>query len=141
MGFSRLKSAIVVLVAVLGLVSVANAALKDDIQERIKPVGEVCLMGDACAGDAMAAAGGEAMGPDQVYQTYCNACHGTGLNNAPKFGDAAAWAPRVEKGMDILYSSAVNGFNNGLMPAKGTCMSCSDEDLQATVDYMLENSQ
>jgi cytochrome c5 len=43
------------------------------------------------------------------------------------------------KGMDELMNSTINGI--GMMPAKGTCMNCSDDDLQAAVDYMVESSQ
>ena len=41
--------------------------------------------------------------------------------------------------METLISSTINGI--GVMPAKGTCMSCSDEELTAAVEYMVENSQ
>ncbi|MGD2083881.1 MAG: cytochrome c5 family protein [Chromatiales bacterium] len=77
--------------------------------------------------------------PEQVYKTYCQACHATGVAGAPKLGDKEAWAPRIEKGMDTLMDHAVNGFN--AMPPKGTCMGCSDEDLKATVEYMIGKSQ
>ena len=55
------------------------------------------------------------------------------------FGDAAAWEPRVAKGLDELMASTVNGIN--AMPAKGTCMNCSDDELSAAVDYMIEQTQ
>ena len=113
------------------------------VRARIQPAGEVCLVGEACAAaagiTAPGAAAAAAMSPDQVYNTYCFACHGTGVNNAPVMGDSSAWAPRIAKGMDVLYESAINGFNGGVMPVKGLCMSCSDTDLQATVDYMLKD--
>jgi cytochrome c5 len=60
----------------------------------------------------------------------------SGAAGAPKYGDAVAWAPRIAKGKDALYESTYNGLN-GVMPARGTCMDCSDEELQATVDYMV----
>ena len=41
----------------------------------------------------------------------------------------------MEKGMDALMSNVINGV--GAMPARGICMTCSDEDLQAIVNYML----
>ena len=44
--------------------------------------------------------------------------------------------PGIAKGIDVLYESTYNGLN-GVMPARGTCMDCSDEELQATVDYMV----
>ena len=41
----------------------------------------------------------------------------------------------VEKGVDTLYSSALNGFN--MMPARGGNPSLSDDDIKAAVDHML----
>ena len=89
----------------------------------------------------MAGAAGTALAeePQQIYSTYCQACHAAGVAGAPKLGDTEAWAPRIEKGMDTLVDHVVNGFN--AMPPKGTCMSCSEEDLKATVDYMVGQSQ
>ena len=71
-----------------------------------------------------------------VYKTACFACHDAGVAGAPKLGDAAAWAPRIVKGNDALYSSLQNGLN--AMPPKGTCMNCSDDELRAVLDYMIE---
>ena len=119
--------------------SASIAALEDDIRERLQPAGDVCLMGESCA-SGMASTGGDSgpKDPEQVYQTFCFACHGTGANNAPVLGNAEQWSARVDKGLDVLYESSINGFNNGAMPAKGLCMDCSDDDLHATVDYMLD---
>ena len=75
----------------------------------------------------------------EIYQTYCVACHSTGVPGAPQLGDAAAWDARVKKGKATLYTNAVNGLN--AMPPKGLCMSCSDEDIQAAVDYIISSSQ
>ncbi len=41
--------------------------------------------------------------------------------------------------MDTLYASAISGFLG--MPPKGLCMDCSDDELKATVDYMVEHSK
>ena len=71
-----------------------------------------------------------------VYKTACFACHDVGVAGAPKLGDAAAWAPRIAKGNDALYSSLQNGLN--AMPPKGTCMNCSNDELRAVLDYMIE---
>jgi cytochrome c5 len=75
----------------------------------------------------------------KVYETKCVACHASGVAGAPKFGDNAAWAPRVEAGMDTLMNSVMNGKN--AMPPKGTCMDCSEEDLRMTVEYMVQAAQ
>ncbi len=55
---------------------------------------------------------------------------------APKKGDAAAWEARVAQGMDVLLDHAIKGFN--AMPPKGTCMACSDDEIKAAIDFMLE---
>ena len=46
---------------------------------------------------------------DAVYKAQCAACHDSGLAGAPKFGDAAAWAPRVTTGYEALLTSALKG--------------------------------
>lgn len=120
-----------------------TAAVEDEIRARIQPHGEVCEIGDECAaGLSIGGAGsGEPKDPETVYSTYCFACHGTGANNAPVLGNAEHWAPRIAKGIDVLYESAINGFNNGAMPPKGLCMDCSDDEIKATVDHILAQSQ
>ena len=50
--------------------------------------------------------------------------------------NVAAWSTRLAKGMNMLYSNAINGI--GAMPAKGLCPTCSDEEIEIAVDYMLE---
>jgi cytochrome c5 len=76
----------------------------------------------------------------ETYGKTCAICHAAGLANAPKFGFSEDWAARIAKGRDVLYQSSINGLPPA-MPAKGMCFSCSDDDLKALVDYMLENSQ
>jgi cytochrome c5 len=56
---------------------------------------------------------------------------------APTFGDTAQWAERVDQGMDVLMDHTINGIRT--MPAKGTCMNCSDDELNAAVTYILDN--
>jgi cytochrome c5 len=68
------------------------------------------------------------------YNKSCAVCHASGAANAPKTGDAAAWEPRMAKGMDTLVQSVQNGLN--AMPPKGMCFDCSDEDYQAMITYM-----
>jgi len=83
------------------------------------------------APQAVAASGkGEA-----VYKQTCFMCHAAGVAGAPKLGDKAAWGPRIAKGKDALYASALKGKN--AMPAKGGNASLSDADVKATVDYMV----
>ena len=71
----------------------------------------------------------------KVYDTACRACHATGDAGAPKFGDKAAWAPRLKTGMDALYTAALKG--KAAMPAKGGNAALSDAEVKAGVDYMV----
>ena len=79
--------------------------------------------------------------PEQKYMASCFACHSTGAAGAPKVGDGMAveWEPRLEKGLDAVVANTVNGLNT--MPAKGLCFDCTDDDLRAIVQYMIETSQ
>ncbi len=76
---------------------------------------------------------------EAVYERYCFSCHAAGVAGAPKTGDADMWAPRLAKGMDQLLRSTVDGMDPG-MPARGLCSDCSDEQLLAAIDYMLDSS-
>ena len=77
------------------------------------------------------------------FESSCTACHGFGIAGAPKLGDKENWAPRIEQGMETLYSNAINGFSggSGFMPAKGGFANLSDEQIKAIVDYMVEQSR
>lgn len=75
----------------------------------------------------------------EKYQGTCFACHGTGQAHAPLVGDVIEWEIRLEKGLDTLVQSTINGLN-GMMPARGLCTDCSDEQLKSIVDYMLDQS-
>lgn len=118
----------------------AGSSVEDEIRERIKPVGEVCVAGEDC-GD-IAAPVAVASGPrsaEDIYSSTCFGCHGTGAAGAPKVGDASAWTARLGKGMDALISNAINGVN--AMPPRGTCSSCSDDEIAETVKHMVNNSK
>lgn len=68
------------------------------------------------------------------YNKSCAVCHAAGVAGAPKTGNAEAWAPRMEKGMDALVASVKNGLN--AMPPKGMCFDCSDEEYMELINYM-----
>jgi cytochrome c5 len=70
-----------------------------------------------------------------VYDETCHVCHATGLAGSPKFGDKAAWAPRIATGMPSLYNAALHGLN--AMPPKGGNAALSDAQVKAAVDYMV----
>jgi cytochrome c5 len=90
---------------------------------RIQPIGAVEIK----------AVGGEARTGEQVFQAQCSACHTAGALGAPKFGDAAAWAPRLGQGYEALLVSALKGKN--AMPAQGGG-DASDYEVGRALVYM-----
>ena len=85
----------------------------------------------APAAPQTAAAGGVG---EALYKQTCMACHVAGVANAPKFGDKAAWAPRIQQGIPALVQNAIKG--KGAMPPKGGS-AASDADIRAAVEYMV----
>ena len=69
-----------------------------------------------------------------LYAQACSVCHATGVANAPKLGDKAAWAPRLAAGVDGLTASAIKG--KGAMPPKGGT-AAPDAEIKAVVAYMV----
>ncbi|WP_378005064.1 c-type cytochrome [Aeromonas jandaei] len=128
-----------------GAVFAADDMSPDAIAERIKPVGQVYtakdLEGIAGAGAAPAAAASS--GPrdgETVFKGACFACHDTGAAGAPKRGDKAAWEPRIAQGIETLKKHAIGGFTgkSGMMPPRGTCATCSDEEIENAIHYMID---
>jgi cytochrome c5 len=134
-----MKKMLAVPAAVLALWAVTAQATTDEaIAERLKPVGEVCIMGEECKGveNVAAAAGGGARTADDIIAKHCNACHGAGVLGAPKIGDTAAWKERADHqgGLDGILAAAISGIN--AMPPKGTCADCTDEELREAIQKM-----
>ncbi len=120
------------------------------VGERLAPVGAV-YAGDtgraaiaAAAAAAMSAAasqvayGGTTDGKT-IFGNLCNACHVTGAAGAPMLTNKAQWAPRLAQGVDTLVKHAIEGYNGavGMMPAKGGNPALSDEQVRATVEWMI----
>ena len=119
----------------------AKADINAEIAERIRKAGSVCIQGDDCdvaAPAAPAASLASVGGIESNYNRTCATCHNAGVAGAPRMGDMVAWAPRLEKGMETLYQSVIAGLPPA-MPAKGMCFNCSDDDLKALVDYMVDS--
>jgi cytochrome c5 len=75
----------------------------------------------------------------QVYASACVLCHQDGAMSAPLLGDAYNWYMRwKDSNLDNLYKHTINGFNS--MPPKGSCVTCSDNDIKSAVDYILDES-
>lgn len=126
--------------AIFSLSAIASTdADTEALIERIKPVGSICVEGDeSCAGAVVAApAASSARSAEDIYNANCTACHSTGAAGAPRLGNAEEWAPHIDKGIETLYKHAIEGFN--AMPARGLCMTCSDDEIHATVDYILNS--
>lgn len=84
-------------------------------------------------------AAGDPGAGEAVYNKSCKMCHGTGMMNAPKVGDQAAWQERIARGEAALLDSVLQGL--GSMQPKGGCGKCSDDDLKNAIAYMVSHSQ
>ena len=84
--------------------------------------------------------GAAAQSGQQIWAGTCQVCHTEPASGAPQVGDPAAWAPRVAKGKEALYRSALGGFvgpKGTEMPARGGNPSLSDAQVKSAVDYMI----
>ena len=122
------------------------------VAELTKPVGQVAVAGEESEDTVVqneivadASAVGKSINGESVYNGLCVSCHGIAALAAmiPQAGDAAAWEPRIKKGIDVLYASAINGYTGelGMMPAKGGNPALSDEEVKAAVDYIINQVQ
>jgi len=98
--------------------------------------GQAAAAAPAAAAAAAPAAGGNT--GEALYKQTCVACHGSGAAGAPKFGDKAAWAPRIQQGEPTLVQHAIQGKN--AMPPRGGS-SASDAEMKAAVEYMVNASK
>lgn len=71
---------------------------------------------------------------EEVYTKACTFCHASGVAGAPKIGDAAAWAPRLEAGMETAIATIRKG--KGAMPPGGMCADCTDAEYTSAINYM-----
>jgi len=149
-------AALGILIVAMKMQDLTQGVYKRDVDEvqaaiadRIRPFGQVYLPGEerdaslptveTTAEPAPVAA---ALSGAQVYNAACLACHAAGIAGAPVLGDAAAWAPRIAQGIDVLKEHAINGYTGsvGFMPAKGGRVDLSDQEVHDAVDYMVEES-
>ena len=108
----------------------------ETVEDRLKPFGNVCMEGDDCGGvEEVPIVSQASMTDIEVYNKHCFVCHATGVSDAPLVG-SELWATRVDKGFDVLLENTRNGFNV-VMPPMGTCMTCSDDELNAAIKYMI----
>ncbi|CAO3866843.1 c-type cytochrome [Achromobacter mucicolens] len=125
----------------------AEEGAKKEGEAAAAPAAQAAAAPAAAAPAAAAAAPAAAPAPAQqaaavnpagekLYKTACFACHATGVANAPKFGDKAAWEPYIKTGMDTMVKVAITG--KGAMPPKGGAANASEEDIRAAVQYMVD---
>ncbi|WP_124949852.1 c-type cytochrome [Sulfuriferula thiophila] len=100
------------------------------VEERIHPVGEVNVV-DANAVHV------DKEG-EQVFGEVCTACHTPGALGAPKFGDKAAWGPRIKQGYETLIKHAIEGIRQ--MPARGGNPDLTDTEIARAVAYMANDA-
>jgi cytochrome c5 len=152
----------IILLAQFAVGSHGARSMKDDpamspaaVTKRLAPAAQVVIDPNAAAPAAAAPAATPALAVASVtipppaggaarpaaasgkatFDGVCSACHATGVAGAPKFGDKAAWAPRIKTGIETLNASALKG--KGAMPPKGGNAAIADADVKAAVDYMV----
>ncbi|MEN5208381.1 c-type cytochrome [Stenotrophomonas terrae] len=122
------------------------------IEQRIAPIGAVYAgatgasaqaAASAAAAAAAAASGayGGTLDGKTIFDNLCTACHTNGVGNAPTL-DHSHWDKRLAQGKDTLYKHAIEGYtgpDGGIMPPKGGNAGLSEEQIHATVDWMLAN--
>lgn len=76
----------------------------------------------------------------RTYTQSCAACHNSGAAGAPRMGNAGEWQERLdERDFATLVQNTIDGYNN-IMPPKGMCFTCSDEELELVVRHILDES-
>jgi cytochrome c5 len=130
---------------------VSPTALKR-VEERIAPVGAVYAGATGASAQAAAAAAataaamasgayGGTLDGKVIFDNLCTACHTNGVGKAPTL-DHSHWDARLAQGKDTLYKHAMEGYtgpDGGIMPPKGGNPGLSEEQIHATVDWMLAN--
>lgn len=114
-------------------------AARQEMQLRIQPVGQVAVQGEPESENKAVTLVKKKEVGKEIYEQHCIVCHKDGLASAPKFRNEHEWKPRLlGRTLDDLVASSIKGLN--AMPSKGTCVTCSEDDLKAALIYMLPKS-
>jgi len=130
------------IVMIVSSVVQADDFERQQIQKRIKPVGQVKTQQEPAKEEpAKESQVVQKKHPGEAtYKQFCAVCHAAGIAGAPKFRDKTMWKSRTDnKDLAQLTQSAIKGLN--AMPPKGTCMNCSAEDMKQAIKYMLPNEK
>lgn len=134
----RLSLLIALSVSLFSATSFAQDLSDQAVASRIAPISDVYIDGEIATASTANNSDepAEPRSGEKIYNTFCVACHATGAAGAPIKGDAVAWEPRVAQGEATLIKHAIAGFN--VMPARGTCANCSDDEIASTVKYLIK---
>ena len=131
-----------------------DPGVQQRLEARIAPVGQVyagatgaaaqaeALKAAAAAATASVAYGGT-MDGSVVFGNLCTGCHTSGAGGAPKLDAAGIGARVAAQGIDMLIKNAITGYTGsaGMMPAKGGNPALTDDQVKATVEWMVSQSK
>lgn len=126
--------------------------LRDDIGNRVRAAGPaaVALAAALIFGSLAASPAGAQKFPEfpdarlkqgrAIWLGTCEACHANDVAGAPLVANKGAWKPRLAKGKDALYKSALGGLTGPKgtqMPPRGGNDKLTDDQVRSAVDYMM----
>ncbi|HED35987.1 MAG TPA: cytochrome c5 family protein [Gammaproteobacteria bacterium] len=75
-----------------------------------------------------------------VYADYCATCHDRTTQGAPLPDDDIEWARRLNKqSQATLVKHVMEGYKE-LMPKKGGCRNCTDQEVLLAIDFIYKSS-
>ena len=116
----------------------APAVQAEESKTETTAASDTTASGSADQAAAAAAGAFDIAAGEQIYQTACFACHMTGVAQAPKLDDPAAWEPRLAQGMAGLLQSSIKG--KGAMPPKGGFAHLTEDELRNAIGFMLDKA-
>ena len=77
-------------------------------------------------------------GGEAIWAVACFRCHMYGTNGAVLLDEKEYWDATASKGIDELFESVWEGKQSeyGVMPAKGFCNLCSEDEIRKSVFYI-----
>jgi cytochrome c5 len=75
-----------------------------------------------------------------IFDHFCVICHAEKPQiqlGAPRIHHSQDWKNRLNQGWEKLFEHTDLGM--GAMPPRGGCFECSDKQLKAAIQYMMEN--